>query len=569
MNKWVLIILVYATGSLTGYADYIDFLKKGTFANLSFSATEYSVTFNGKKVSYIVLLDNETGTDDFSRRYSKPNEKITLPAKTKLRLVLADSCYTFYSWENVPPTELKDLIKAKPLVPHAYFLFTRCYRPGGKDLNMKEFIFLTAGVSESDKNRLIDILRSSPDFFVSVKDGMIIATSLNCKKFIDDMDKIFTANKGSNKTISKEVAAANAKYREKVAEDNRISAERAQKEYEIRVAERWKEAERKHKLFLQKERGKSFKEKQFISLQIEVKKKLLFFLASQNSRDDYNACVTAVETLYTADNSHDDNTLMIYVQVNWLLGRYDEAINGLNQIIAASSESHKRMIPQLWLAEALQENHQDKKAESVYRDIIKQQNAISQTVRWREITLAYFHLAEFAVQNKNPDSAIDYLNKILAIPVLDDQREAMILFHSWAKFNISVLKNGLEATSQKMQGDHFHKISYSVLRNGLALGDNGRIQGGLIRFNKPHDNSMLMFFHALETTLAKSSSETDRVLAALLLGHAYFMRQDYENAARYFNIVFQGKSFFAPDAGLWLIDCRDKQEKTKKKRVRT
>jgi|GEM_PF-4774828 len=300
-------------------------------------------------------------------------------------------------------------------------------------------------------------------------------------------------------------------------------------------------------------------------LQNDVQKKLLAFLEHKDSVECRNDCLKAAEVLLKENNDDAVNSAFIYAKINWLLGEYPPAIDALNKIVKDYPQietpvfkAPALIIAKFWLAAIMQEKGQPDLARQNYQDILDFAERDMKKY-WGIAAITCFRLAEVTQNNNETKSSLEYLTQAQKIQCSPDQQQTLgTVISDWAAYNLTLQEKGVAAAQETLTQSK-SKLNAFYLMPAVYLQMNGRI--GNDDFSSRCEQPL--FVQSLENVIEKSSSDIDKAFAAILWAQAYFQQQDYTNATKYFRTVYDGDSFWAPEAGLMLSDCFYKQGKQK------
>lgn len=307
-------------------------------------------------------------------------------------------------------------------------------------------------------------------------------------------------------------------------------------------------------------------------LQADVSKKLLKFLEHKDVTENRRDCLAAAEKLLAENQNDAVNAAFIYAKMNWMLGEYSSADRMLNKIIkeypSAATGVFKMpaaITAKFWLSAIMKEARQIDQAKAKYLEIVNQIESENINRCRGQAIFAYFYLSEIAEQENKPDESIKYLNKVINTSFPSDVPPYIRSFlANWAKFNIVKLSNGIESAQKTLKKEKSLTTS-TYLVPVVILKTQGIIGGEGIFFDGSADNSMLMFYKPLETLLNQSFSNIDKTFAAFLLGQNALKHNDFAKAEKYYQKIYEGNSFWVPEAGSYLAICLEKQGRQEEK----
>ena len=302
-------------------------------------------------------------------------------------------------------------------------------------------------------------------------------------------------------------------------------------------------------------------------LRENLRQAVIKYFKSGNKPALKNDCLKAAEMLLKENENNVVESIFIYAKVNWMLGEYTSAINALNKIINEhpSAETEPFNAPasinaRFWLAAIMEETNKVSHAGKIYQEIIKQIKMDAMNKKWVLMVYANLYLCEIELQEHNSTMALNALNDIINYPCPSDVPSALkITFLKYAEFNIKKIKNSAQQAQETRTYDN------TVLNQSVFIPILGLKIKGITPSGPGFLDETAVYILSLKRCMEKSSNKTSKVFASIILGADSLRKNDYATAATYFKMIFEGDSFWAPEAGQMLIDCLDKQGKQKEK----
>ncbi len=249
----------------------------------------------------------------------------------------------------------------------------------------------------------------------------------------------------------------------------------------------------------------------------------------------------------------------------WLMGRPREAIATLEAIRARHGDEAEPkefgtgmktgVVCDCWIASIARQCGDTMLAKKAYHDVIIRLRGNPEADVTKRIVLLYLSELEFRACD-HPEQAIATLREAQTKVAIDNKhREASETVQHWAVFQELTIQGKVkdaDASLKPLGSQNVEMIVFDIL---TFMGIMVEPRGGMYE-----ESGQILFDKDVALVMESRTTDIDRMLILMATANRHRQRNDYATAAKLYAEVFDGHTFFSPDAGLMLAECQKKNE---------